>query len=166
MPNLDDDRGLFREVIGDGRPALTLTAVMLFLSGAFAVFLSVRREFLPHDVAFLGMTAEALCGIVECRIVRFMFHDRVAFGGTLISVAALYLWLASFPLRHGHAWAWWAFFGSGVLGFGQFPVLPRLRVLRQLARHGQSRIVAGVRHRARDVPVGRERAGYGLVGNG
>ena len=120
MSNIDDDPGLLRELIGDGRPALTLTAVMLFLSGAFAIFLSFRREFLPHDVAFLGMTAEALCAIADCRIVRFMFHDRVAFGGTLIAVATLYLWLASFPLRQGDAWAWWAFFVSGVLGFGSF----------------------------------------------
>jgi hypothetical protein len=120
MPHIDDDPGLLRELIGDGRPALTLTAVMLFVSGAFAIFLSIRREFLPHDVAFLGMTAEALCAIADCRIVRFMFHDRVAFGGTLIAVATLYLWLASFPLRQGHAWAWWAFVASGVLGFGSF----------------------------------------------
>jgi hypothetical protein len=93
---------------------------MLLLSGAFAIFLSYRREFLPHDVAFLGMTAEHLCTIVGCRIVHFMFHDRVAFGGTLISVAILYLWLAAFPLREGAAWAWWAFVVSGVIGFGSF----------------------------------------------
>jgi hypothetical protein len=93
---------------------------MLLLSGAFAIFLSSRREFLPHDVAYLGMTADSLCAIVGCRIVHFMFHDRVAFGGTLIAVATLYLWLAAFPLRQGAAWAWWAFLGSGVLGFGSF----------------------------------------------
>jgi len=115
-----EQRGLLREVIGDGRPLLSLTAVMLLLSGAFAIFLSYRREFLPHDVAFLGMTAEALCAIADCRIVRFMFHDRVAFGGTLISVAILYVWLATFPLREGAAWAWWAFLVSGVIGFGSF----------------------------------------------
>src|SRR5688572_4579697 len=114
------ERGLVRELIDDGRPLLMLTAVMLLLSGVFAIFLSIRREFLPHDVAYLGMTAEALCGIADCRIVRFMFHDRVAFGGTLISIATLYLWLAAFPLREGHAWAWWAFVASGVLGFGSF----------------------------------------------
>jgi hypothetical protein len=118
--HIDDDRGLLRELIGDGRPPLTLTAVILFLSGAFAIFLAIRREFLPHDVAFLGMSADALCAIADCRIVRFMFHDRVAFGGTLIAVATLYLWLAAFPLRHGYAWAWWAFCASGALGFGSF----------------------------------------------
>jgi hypothetical protein len=113
-------RGLFRELIGDGRPALALTAAALFVSGAFAIFLSFRREFLPHDVAFLGMTAGDLCAFADCRIVRFMFHDRVAFGGTLLAIATLYLWLAAFPLRHGAAWAWWAFLASGVIGFGSF----------------------------------------------
>src|SRR5262245_51486080 len=118
--DLDEERGLLRELIGDGRPFLVLTSVMLLLSGAFAIFLAYRREFLPHDVAFLGMTAQELCTLVGCRIVHFMFHDRVAFGGTLIAVATLYLWLAAFPLRLGAAWAWWAFLVSGVLGFGSF----------------------------------------------
>ena len=118
--NAEAERGLLLELVGDGRPLLTLTAVLLLLSGVFAIFLSVRREFLPHDVAFLGMTAKALCTIAGCRIVHFMFHDRVAFGGTLIAVAILYLWLAACPLREGAAWSWWAFLGSGVLGFGSF----------------------------------------------
>lgn len=120
MPGMDDQRGFLPELVGDGRPALALTAVALFFSGAFAIFLSIRREFLPQDVTFLGMTAKDLCAIADCRVVRFMFHDRVAFGGTLIAVATLYLWLAFFPLRRGFAWAWWAFMVSGVLGFGSF----------------------------------------------
>ncbi len=114
------DRGFVRELVGDGRPALALSAVALLLSGAFAIFLSLRREFLPHDIAFLGMDAGQLCAIADCRIVRFMFHDRVAFGGTLIAVALLYLWLAAFPLRAGERWAWWTFVASGLLGFGSF----------------------------------------------
>ena len=77
MRDIDNDSGLLRTLIGDGRPLLMLTAVMLFLSGAFAIFLSIRREFLPHDVAFLGMSAEALCAHADCRVVRFMFHDRI-----------------------------------------------------------------------------------------
>ena len=105
---MEEQRGLLRELIGDGRPALALTAVALFVSGAFAIFLSFRREFLPHDVTFLGMTAADLCAFADCRIVRFMFHDRVAFGGTLLAIATLYLWLAAFPLRQGAAWAWLA----------------------------------------------------------
>jgi len=99
---------------------LSLTAVGLLLSGLFAIFLSFRREFLPHDVSYLGMSAAELCRLADCRVVRFMFHDRVAFGGTLISIAVLYSWLAAFPLLEGAAWAWWAFVASGTLGFASF----------------------------------------------
>jgi hypothetical protein len=112
--------GLLEGLLEDGRPALQLTAVGLFLSGAFALFLSARREFLPHDVAFLGMTAEQLCALAECRVVRFMFHDRVAFGGSLIAVSILYSWLAALPLRRGLKWAWWAIAVSGLVGFASF----------------------------------------------
>ena len=114
------DRGLLRELIGDGRPLLSLTAVALLLSGVFAIFLSFRREFLPHDVSYLGMSAAELCRFADCRVVRFMFHDRVAFGGTLVAIAVLYFWLAAFPLLAGAAWAWWAFVASGTLGFASF----------------------------------------------
>src|SRR6267142_6233676 len=79
MRDIDEQRGFLRELVGDGRPALALTAVALFLSGAFAIFLAIRREFLPQDVTFLSMTAKELCAIADCRIVRFMFHDLVAF---------------------------------------------------------------------------------------
>ena len=41
-----------------------------------------------------------------CRVNAFMLHDRVAFGGALVSVGVLYIYLALFPLRAGEAWAW------------------------------------------------------------
>ena len=117
---MTDDRGLLRELIGDGRSVLSLTAVALLLSGVFAIFLSFRREFLPHDVSYLGMSAAELCRLADCRVVSFMFHDRVAFGGTLIAIAVLYLWLAAFPLRQAAVWAWWVFAVSGAVGFASF----------------------------------------------
>ena len=117
---MEREAGFFEQLVEDGRPALMLFAVGLLISGTFAVFLSARREFLPHDVAFLGMTAKELCDLADCRVVRFMFHDRVAFGGSLMATAVLYLWLAVFPLRNGERWAWWAFTLSGILGFGSF----------------------------------------------
>ncbi len=115
-----DDRGIFSALVGDGRPLLLFCGLLLVLSGGFALFLSASRHFLPHDVYYLGITAEQLCGIQNCRIVYFMFHDRVAFGGALIAIGALYLWLAEFPLRRGEAWAWWLFIVSGLSGFGSF----------------------------------------------
>jgi hypothetical protein len=115
-----NDPGLLEQLVDDGRPALILAAAALAVSGAFAIFLSMRREFLPHDVSYLGMSAHELCAVADCRVVGFMFHDRVAFGGTLIAISVLYAWMAAVPLRAREAWAWWTFAVSGVLGFGSF----------------------------------------------
>lgn len=82
--NDPDNRGLLEALIGDGRPLLIFTGLCLLLADGFALFLSATRHFLPHDVQFLGMTAEQLCGIQNCRVVYFMVHDRVSFGGALI----------------------------------------------------------------------------------
>jgi hypothetical protein len=117
---INDNRGLLEALIGDGRSLIRLTAVLLILSGLFAFFLSATRHFLPHDVAHLGMTPEELCTINECRIVHFMIHDRVSFGGALVGIGILYLWLVEFPLNQGQAWAWWLLVVSGAIGFGSF----------------------------------------------
>ena len=49
-----------------------------------------------------------------------MIHDRVSFGGSILGVGTLYLWLAEFPLRWGQPWAWWTFLISGGVGFLSF----------------------------------------------
>ena len=113
-------RHLLPALVGDGRPLLSLTGLALILCGSFALFLAATGSFLPHDVAHLGMTASQLCRVAGCRVVHFMFHDRVAFGGVLIAIGVLYLWLAAFPLRRGEEWAWWAFAASGTVGFASF----------------------------------------------
>lgn len=107
-------------LVGDGRPLLILAGLSLVVFGCFAFFLSASLQFLPHDVQFLGITAEELCRISDCRVVYFMFHDRVAFGGALIAIGSLYIWMAEFPLRQGQAWAWWLFIVSGAVGFSSF----------------------------------------------
>jgi hypothetical protein len=118
--DIQHSRGFIEALVGDGRPLIALTAICLALSGGFAIFQSATRHFLPHDTAYLGMTPEDLCSINECRIVHFMFHDRVSFGGSLIAIAVLYLWLVEFPLRQREPWAWWTLLASGVAGFGSF----------------------------------------------
>ena len=115
-----DDRGLIAALVADGRPLLLFTGLSLLLSGAFALFLSATGHFLPHDIEFLGMLPEQLCKINECRIVHFMIHDRVSFGGSLIAIGSLYMWMAEFPLRSRQPWAWWLFLVSGLLGFSSF----------------------------------------------
>lgn len=116
----DDATGLFPALIEDGRPLLGLMALGLILSGIFALFLAATHTFLPHDIAYLGMQPQQLCDLHACRIVHFMFHDRVSFGGTLIAIGSLYLWLLAFPLPHGEAWAWLTLLLSGTLGFLTF----------------------------------------------
>jgi MFS family permease len=121
MDTIDrNDAGILQALLGDGRPILIFTGLSLILSGGFALFLSATGRFLPQDVQFLGMTAEQLCSIDSCRIVHFMFHDRVSFGGSLIAVGSIYMWMAAFPLSRGEAWAWWLFVLSALFGFGSF----------------------------------------------
>ena len=117
---MGDDRGVVEALLGDGRFLLALTGVALGLSGGFAMFQSIGGHFLPHDVTALGYDAPALARATNPRLVHFMFHDRVAFGGTLLAIGAAYWWLAEFPLRAGAAWAWWTFCLSGVCGFASF----------------------------------------------
>jgi hypothetical protein len=113
-------RGFFEALVGDGRPLIIVTGLCLALAGVFALFQSATGHFLPQDVGYLGMSAPDLCGVNECRIVHFMFHDRVSFGGALIAIAVLYFWLSEFPLRAGEPWAWWTLTLSGFVGFGSF----------------------------------------------
>jgi hypothetical protein len=120
IQNAAKNRGLLSALIDDGRPLLKLTGIALISSGLFAFFLGATGHFLPHDIAYLGMTADQLRAISDSRLVYFMIHDRVSFGGSILGVGTLYLWLAEFPLRAGQAWAWWTFLFSGSIGFLSF----------------------------------------------
>ncbi len=66
------------------------------------------------------MDAASLSSYYSGRINKFMFHDRVAFGGSIIAVGCIYMWLAEFPLKNGKTWAWWLLLFSGITGFGSF----------------------------------------------
>ena len=117
---IQDNRGFFQALLGDGRPLLSFVGLCLILSGGFALMQSASGHFLPHDVQYLGMTAQELCGFNQCKVVHFMFHDRVSFGGAIIGIGIMYLWLAEFPLKQRRAWAWWVFAISGAAGFASF----------------------------------------------
>ncbi|HEV2068406.1 MAG TPA: hypothetical protein VGR26_01285 [Acidimicrobiales bacterium] len=117
MKGAGAERSFFAPLIGDGRPLLLAMAGGLVFAGGFALFLAATGDLLPHDVHYLGMTADDLCGVAGCRIVDFMVHDRAAFGGTLSAIGVLYVWLTVFPLAWGEQWAWWTVLVTGVLGF-------------------------------------------------
>jgi hypothetical protein len=114
------DEGLIAALVGDGRALVKLIALGLMGSGAFVLFQAATGHFLPHDTAYLGMDAHQLCAFYDCRIVHFMIHDRVSFGGVLLAIAVMYLWLAEFPLKRREAWAWWTLAISGGAGFLSF----------------------------------------------
>ena len=115
-----DNRGLWEVLLGDGRFLLSLTGMALLASGAFAVAQSISGQLLPQDVQALGMDAATLMQRASHNVLRFMFHDRVAFGGTLLAIGLAYWWLVEFPLRAGVAWAWWTLALSGGTGFLSF----------------------------------------------
>src|SRR5207249_1559084 len=99
---------------------VAFTGAVLFASGVFALILAATVKLLPYDVAYLGMTMQDLCDRNQCRIVHFMAHDRVSFGGSIMSIGAVYAWIAAVPLRRGEAWAWWAMLLSALAGFASF----------------------------------------------
>ena len=117
---MSDDPGFGETLVGDGRPLLVLSALALVAFGAFAMFLAATGRFLPQDVAFLGMDSDQLCALHGCRIVHFMVHDRLTFGGVLVATGVLYLWLIEFPLKRGESWAWWALLASSAAGLLSF----------------------------------------------
>jgi hypothetical protein len=112
--------GLWEGLAGDGRPLLAAGSIALVAAGIFAWFLAMTDQLLPHDLAWLSITPTELRAIADGRLVHFMGHDRAAFGGTLIAIGVLYLWLVRFPLAEGARWAWWtiaASTGVGLLSF-------------------------------------------------
>jgi hypothetical protein len=113
-------KGLFEVIIADGRPLLTFVGLSLVLFGLFAIFQASTGHLLPHDVAYLGLDAEALCIVFDCRIVEFMIHDRISFGGALIAIGIIYIWLVAFPLKERLQWAWWVLLLSSIAGFASF----------------------------------------------
>ena len=112
-----DDRGLLDLILGDGRGLIAVVGLALVLSGGFAILQSASGHLLPHDSQAIGMDAAGLTHAANKRLLGFMFHDRVSYGGTLISIGCGYLWIAGVPLALRQRWAWWGLLFSGGVGF-------------------------------------------------
>ena len=112
----DAEAGLWSAWADDGRPLLAAGSLALVASGLFAWFLAATDQLLPHDLDWLTISEAELRAVADGRLVHFMSHDRGAFGGTLISIGVLYLWLIRFPLGAARPWAWWVLAGSAGVG--------------------------------------------------
>lgn len=117
---ITSDRSLWSGLLGDGRPALATVGVALAFAGGLAVYLGFTRQLLPHDLGYLGMSATEIDQIADGRLMDFMVHDRVSWGGSLFAVGVMYLWLVAFPLSQGRRWAWLTLTITGVVGFASF----------------------------------------------
>jgi hypothetical protein len=115
-----DDRSLLQAALGDGRSLIAVTGFSLALSGGFAFLQSISGELLPHDSHAIGMDAVGLARAGNHRLLGFMFHDRVAYGGSLLAIGFGYMWLAAFPMAGRAVWAWWSLVFSGAIGFLAF----------------------------------------------
>ena len=111
---------MFAAVVGDGRPLIFAVAASLIFAGCFVIYLAVSRQLLPHDLRYLGMSADELDRVAGGRLVDFMVHDRVSWGATLIANGVIFTWLAAFPLAAGRVWAWWVITVTGAIGFVSF----------------------------------------------
>lgn len=116
---MDERISIWSSCLGNGKVLLGVSGLVLILAGGFALFLTFSDSFLPHDIEAIGFTAAEL-SLIAPNLVKFMFHDRAAFGGVLLTLGALYLWLAAYPLDNGQGWAWAIFAISGAFGFGSF----------------------------------------------
>lgn len=85
---MKDERSLLNPLLGDGRFLIAITAVCLILSGGFAILQSASGHLLPQDSHAIGMDARALEHAANHRLLGFMFHDRVAYGGSLVAIGA------------------------------------------------------------------------------
>lgn len=117
MQGQPDD--IYSKIIGDGRGLLHIVGLALIFSGCFAIFVALTRFFLPHDLLHIGFDAEELA-LLNPKLVDFMFHNRAAWGGSLISVGILWLWLVHFPLSQGSLEAWRILRLFGIVGFSTF----------------------------------------------
>ena len=101
--------------------SLYLAALMLILIGIAALATAVSITFLPHETAYLQTSVSSLNHAHhDHSLIGFIIHNRIAFGGTLIVLGWLYLWLSHYPLRQGQRWAWWALLLSAFFGSSSF----------------------------------------------
>jgi dihydroorotate dehydrogenase len=99
-----------------GQLLLVVQAAGLMVAGIAIAILGSTQVFVQEDLAFLQMTRIDVEAI-HPRLVGVIAHDRAAFGGMLLSVGAVILYVAMWGFDRGRVWLWWMLFVGGTIGY-------------------------------------------------
>lgn len=88
----------------------------LLLGGVSVVVVGPLNVFVPQDLGYLRTTTEALPS-VNPRLLPLVAHDRVGFGGALISNGIAVLLLSLWGFRQRARWVWLSLVLGGLPGF-------------------------------------------------
>ncbi|MFZ3590110.1 dihydroorotate dehydrogenase [Bacillus sp. DJP31] len=93
-----------------------LFGLSILIGGLIALYFAVTSVILPYDESFIGLNRDDILQ-VNPLILSFMFHDRMALAGTMISGGILYIQLARHGIRHDLHWTKIAFHSAAIIGF-------------------------------------------------
>ncbi|SER36834.1 hypothetical protein SAMN05216188_110277 [Lentzea xinjiangensis] len=96
-----------------GQLMMLCTGASLFIGGAVVSVVGLTDVFVPSDLVFLNVEADAL----SPRLVSFIAHDRAGFGGALMAAAVAIVLLSAWGWRRGESWVWWSLAAAAVFGF-------------------------------------------------
>jgi dihydroorotate dehydrogenase len=113
-PNLTNNRNWLQAQWGQ----LTFIAIGfgLIMGGLTITTVGIVNVFVPEDLQYMDTTA-AILNAANSRLLPLIAHDRVGFGGNLISVGLAVLLLSLWGFRQGERWVWWTLALGGVPGF-------------------------------------------------
>lgn len=99
-----------------GQLVLIIHAAGLLGAGVIISFIGVTSVFVPEDLAYMGIGAEALRE-AHPRLVPLIAHDRATFGGMLLASGWAFLLPALWGFRRGESWLWWTYLAAGPVGY-------------------------------------------------
>lgn len=118
-PNLRRDRAW--RMAQWGQLCIVLLGISLSVGGLVIAGVGVTDVFVPQDLAYLCLPADALQQW-NAQLLPLIAHDRAGFGGALFSNALALTAVALWGIRQGSRWVWWMLLVGGlpafVTGFG------------------------------------------------